>query len=299
MRGVVAAALVRAGRAGTTAALQDVLESFSAALVRSEELRRALTDPSIPVAQRRGVVSDLLARRGGPEASAVVAYVVGAERAPELPAVLAQVEGLVAEERARAEAGEPAPAEPAANRAAVRDRLRGFVELTLAAVRDLAEVDEVEDELFRMARVVDASPELESALTAPEIPLPPRQSVLHDLVGGKVRQTTEDVLAYTLRAGRLRSLARTIDWLVELTAEERGRRIAEVRTAVDLDEGQRSRLAEALGRATGREVELRVVVDPEVIGGMAVSLGDTVIDGTVRHRLAQLRDALEAPSTAA
>lgn len=299
MRGVVAAALVRARRAGTLAALSDVLESFSAALVRSEELRRALTDPSIPVAQRRGVVTDLLAQRGGADASPVVSFVVGAERAAELPAVLSQVEGVVAEERARADAGEPAPAEPAANRTAVRDRLRGFVELTLAGVRDLAEVDTVEDELFRLARIFESSPELEAALTAPDLPLPPRQAVLQDLIGGKVRQTTEDVLVYTLRAGRLRSLARTVDWLVELTAEERGRRIAEVRTAVDLDEGQRSRLTEALARAAGREVELRVVVDPAVIGGMSVSLGDTVIDGTVRHRLAQLRDVLEAPTTAA
>jgi F-type H+-transporting ATPase subunit delta len=299
VRGVVAAALVPARREATTAALAAVLESFSAALVSSEELRRVMTDPTIPVAQRRGVATDLLAERGAPDAAAIVAFVVGAERAPELPGALAQVEGLVEEERARAEAGEPSPAEPGANRAAVRDRLRGFVEMTLSRVRDLAAVDEVEDELFRMARLLESHPELEAALTDPEVPLAARQAVLHDLVGGRIRETTEDVLAYTLRAGRLRSLVRTVDWLVELTAEERGRRIAEVRSAVELDEGQRSRLTEALTRAAGREIELRVVVDPGVIGGMAVSVGDTVIDGTVRHRLAQLRDALEAPTTAA
>jgi F-type H+-transporting ATPase subunit delta len=292
VRGVVAAALVRARRARTTPALSAVLESFSRALTSSEELRRALTDPSVDVAQRRGVVNDLLRDRGAQDAAAVVTYVVAAERAAELPAVLAQIDELVGEERDLAQRNEPAPAEPPANRAAVRDRMRGFGELTLARVADVAEVDVIEDELFRFARILEGAPELEAALTDPELPLPPRDAVLRELLHGKVRPATEDLLGYQLRAGRVRSLVRAVDWLVELAALERGRRIAEVRTAVDLDGAQRERLAAALGDASGRTVELRVVVDPAVIGGMTVSLGDTVIDGTVRHRLAQLRDAL-------
>jgi ATP synthase F1 delta subunit len=95
-----------------------------------------------------------------------------------------------------------------------------------------------------------------------------------------------------IRAGHLRDLVHTFDWLVQLAAAERGRRIADVRTAVDLDASQRAQLAAALTRTAGRPVEVRVRLDPEVIGGMLVSIGDTVIDGTVRYRLERLRDTL-------
>lgn len=299
VRGVLAAALVRARLAGTVGTLHQVLEAFAAALTGSDELRRVLTDGSVPVPQRRGVATDLLRGRGAEDAASIVAYAVTAERAAELPSVVAQLVVATGEEERRVAAGEPAPAEPSAGRTAVRDRLRGFVELTLARLPDASQMDRIEDELFRFARVVEDNRVLEAALTDPELPLAPREGLLRDLVHHKVRPETEDLLVYVLRAGRVRSLVRTLEWLVELTAAERGRRIAEVRTAVDLDGAQRERLASALAEATGRQIELRVVVDPEVIGGMAVSVGDTVIDGTVRHRLAQLRDAIGAAGPAA
>jgi F-type H+-transporting ATPase subunit delta len=82
------------------------------------------------------------------------------------------------------------------------------------------------------------------------------------------------------------------DWLATLVAEERGRRIAEVRAAIALDDAERQRLAASLGRLTGREVEVRVIEDDTVLGGVLVSVGDFMIDATVRLRLERLRDAL-------
>jgi F-type H+-transporting ATPase subunit delta len=72
--------------------------------------------------------------------------------------------------------------------------------------------------------------------------------------------------------------------------------VAEIRSAVDLTEDQRSRLAAALEEATGQDVDVRVVVDPTVVGGLVARVGDQVIDGSVRHRLAQLRESLSARS---
>ena len=68
--------------------------------------------------------------------------------------------------------------------------------------------------------------------------------------------------------------------------------MAEVRTAVPLDEFRRARLREALADATGRNVELRVIVDDAVIGGVAARVGDQVFDGTVRRKLEVAREQL-------
>jgi F-type H+-transporting ATPase subunit delta len=68
--------------------------------------------------------------------------------------------------------------------------------------------------------------------------------------------------------------------------------VGEVRTAIPLDDEQRRRLTEALERATGKKIELKVIVDPSVVGGIVARVGDTVIDGSIRHRLEQLREAL-------
>jgi F-type H+-transporting ATPase subunit delta len=65
-----------------------------------------------------------------------------------------------------------------------------------------------------------------------------------------------------------------------------------VRVAVDLTADQRKRLTQALNKATGKKVELKVIVDPSVMGGAVTQVGDTVIDGSVRSRLEQLKHAL-------
>ncbi|MCB1259187.1 MAG: ATP synthase F1 subunit delta, partial [Acidimicrobiales bacterium] len=69
------------------------------------------------------------------------------------------------------------------------------------------------------------------------------------------------------------------------------RSVAEVRSAVELSEEQRTRLASALSAKLGRDVDVVVVVDPSVVGGLVTQVGDTVIDGSVRTRLAQLKEA--------
>ena len=84
-----------------------------------------------------------------------------------------------------------------------------------------------------------------------------------------------------------------IDRLVERAAAEKSRVVANVRTAIPLTDDQRDRLAQALGKATGKQVEVKVIIDPSVLGGLVAEVGDTVIDGTVRSRLEQLRAAIQ------
>jgi F-type H+-transporting ATPase subunit delta len=93
-----------------------------------------------------------------------------------------------------------------------------------------------------------------------------------------------------LHAGRVRDLVGTYEWLVELCAEERGRRVAEVRTAVALADEEVARLSRALSVIVGRPVEIRIVIDPDTVAGVLIAVGDLVIDGTIRSRFERLRD---------
>lgn len=153
-------------------------------------------------------------------------------------------------------------------------------------------LDEVEDELFRFARVFEGNDELRTTLTDPAIPPGRRVGVVEDLLGGRASAVTVNLVAFVVGAGRARELPAIVDRLVERAAEAKQRAVAEVRSSIPLDEDTQRRLAVALKRATGKDVEIKVVVDPSVLGGIVAQVGDTVIDGSVRARLDQLREQI-------
>jgi F-type H+-transporting ATPase subunit delta len=93
-------------------------------------------------------------------------------------------------------------------------------------------------------------------------------------------------------AGRGRDLPAIIDKVVKRASSSQGKEVAEVRTAVELTADQQARLAAALERATGKQINLKVVVDPSVLGGVVATVGDSVIDGSVRSRLDQVKSRL-------
>ena len=90
-------------------------------------------------------------------------------------------------------------------------------------------------------------------------------------------------------AGRADDLPAIARALVARKAAAGGREVAEVRSAVALSDDQTQRLAASLKQATGKDVDIRVTVDPTVLGGIVTTIGDTVIDGSVRSRLAQVK----------
>lgn len=153
-------------------------------------------------------------------------------------------------------------------------------------------LDRVEDELFRVARTLEGNDELRMTLTDMTIPVERRQKVVEGLLGAKASPVTVALVSFVVGVGRTRNLPDIIDRLVAMAAEERKEAVAEIRTAFPLDDEHRIRLAEALGRTTGKRISIKEVVDPTVLGGVSATIGDTVIDGTIRHRLEQLREAL-------
>ncbi|MCU1497241.1 MAG: atpH [Acidimicrobiales bacterium] len=172
------------------------------------------------------------------------------------------------------------------------DRTTAYAEAFFAVARAEGPLAEVEDELFRVAQVIRGNDELRDKLADPHIPVATRQQVVVDLLDGKATPATTSLVSLVVGTGRIRELPAIVDELLAMVAREAGKEVAEVRSAIALTDDQKSRLAEALGRATGKQIEVKVIVDPSVKGGLVAQIGDTVIDGSVRRRLDQLKHAL-------
>ena len=172
------------------------------------------------------------------------------------------------------------------------DRNLAYADALFSVARAEGALGEVEDELFRFSQTLQGSDELRDALTDERIPAARRQQIVEDLLDGKASRVTAALVSLVVGTGRARDLPAIIKQLVERSAAEANKEVAEVRTAVNLTAAQRKKLVAALNEATGKQVELKVVLDPTVLGGIVAQVGDTVIDGSVRSRLDQLKQAL-------
>ena len=172
------------------------------------------------------------------------------------------------------------------------NRIEGYARGLFEIARAEGTLDEVEDELFRFARSYENSDELRSTLSDEQIPAAKRQAIVEDLLGGKATSTTTQLVSMVVGSGRGRDLLAIVDKLVARASSAKNLELAEVRTAVALTADQQTRLAAALANATGKQVNLKVVIDPSVLGGLVATVGDTVIDGSVRTRIDQLKSRL-------
>lgn len=168
--------------------------------------------------------------------------------------------------------------------------IHGYAEALFRVVQAEGELDRVEDELYRFGKVLESSHELKQALSDQSIDKHQREKVLEELLSDKVSPHTLGLLNFIVTQGHARRLPQILSELSDIAAEARKHVVAEVRSAIPLDDGQRDKLAKALSDATGKSVEVKVLVDPSVIGGVVAKIGDTVIDGSVRRRLEQLKD---------
>jgi F-type H+-transporting ATPase subunit delta len=171
------------------------------------------------------------------------------------------------------------------------ERTQAYASALLAVARTEGHLAEVEDELFRFARLLEGNDELRTTLTDAQLPVSRRQQIVEDLLGGRANPTTTALVSMVVGTGRSGALPAIIDELVKLSAAEGNREVAEVRSAVDLTDDQKQRLSAALEAKTGKKVELKVIIDPTVLGGLVAQVGDTVIDGSVKTRLQQLKSA--------
>jgi F-type H+-transporting ATPase subunit delta len=173
------------------------------------------------------------------------------------------------------------------------ERVDAYANAMFEVARAEGVLAEVENELFGFAQAFKANDELRSTLTDAAMPSERKKGVIDDLFENSISPVSASLVSFVVSIGRARDLPDIIDRLVERAAAEKDKAVAEVRSAIALTEEQRSRLATALGQATGKQIEVKVVVDPAVLGGIVAQIGDQVIDGTVRTRLDQLRAGIQ------
>ncbi|MFF8286098.1 F0F1 ATP synthase subunit delta [Streptomyces albus] len=237
------------------AALADELAAVTALLDREVSLRRVLTDPAQSGDAKAELVQRVLGGRiSGPAADLVSGMVRSRWSAPR---------DLVD----------------------ATEELADLADL-VAAERD-GSLDDVEDELFRFARTAASSPDLRSALTSRTADASAKRELVRTLLTGRVRLATERLIVRLVTQPRGRSLEAGLDALSKLAAERRNRSVAVVTSAVPLSDEQKRRLGAALAKLYGRQVHLNLDVDPELVGGIRVQVGDEVINGSVADRLEQ------------
>ncbi|HET9076516.1 MAG TPA: ATP synthase F1 subunit delta [Acidimicrobiales bacterium] len=257
----------------------------------SDDLRRVLSDPGIGLAARRGVLTDLFGSRVGAATMRLISFVLDADRAPD---TVDDIAWLASRLRAAADRMTPV-ADGVLGHKAAEERLDGYATAVLETVEGGHDLDEIEDELFRFQRVVAGSDQLRTVLTSRDVPADMRREVVSDLLSAKASPATTSMAAYATTVGRPRDYQDLLEALVTRVASESNRRLAEVRAAVEMDDTQQRHLADALKRAVGHDVQIRVTVDPSVVGGFVATIGDTVVDASARHQLELLKERLVMP----
>ncbi|HTJ69191.1 MAG TPA: F0F1 ATP synthase subunit delta [Actinospica sp.] len=234
--------------------LSDDLASVAALLDGEVSLRRLLTDPARPGDQRAALVAELLGGKVG-------------ENAVEL------VSGVV-----RSRWSQP------------RDLADALDELAVEAELALAEragaLDAVEDDLFRFGRILAAEPELTQGLSE-RIPLQQRTGLVDSLLAGKANPSAVRLIQRVVANPRVGSVLDGVERLSSIAAAHRERLTALVTAVVPLTEAQRERLTRILADAYGKQIRLNVELDPSLIGGMTIRIGDDIIDGSLAGRLAE------------
>jgi F-type H+-transporting ATPase subunit delta len=254
------AALVSGTDVDGLRALGDELFAVLELLYAERVLRRHLADPSAPSQARRELAGRVFTGK------------VGA-------ATLGLVESL------------------AASRWSVSADLLDALELlSRRSLLTIAEreggIEDVEDELFRFSRILAGEPRLATLLADRTTAVDGRLALLDGLVAGKVTDVTRVLLGQAVRLPRDASLELLVGRMAELAAAQRDRSVAHVTAAAPLTDTQERRLAQVLSTIFGRPVSVQVELDPDVLGGLVIRVGDEVIDGSVAARLAKARQDL-------
>jgi F-type H+-transporting ATPase subunit delta len=172
------------------------------------------------------------------------------------------------------------------------------VDAALVTAQTAGRLDEVEDELFRFERILDGEPDLRAALTNRNLPAAAKRELLHRLLDGKVNPVTFALVERVILEPRGRTIERALRDLSSLAAQRRERLIAHVTSAVELTEDEQRKLAASLGETFGQALQLQIVVDPSLLGGLTVRVRDELIDASVARQLDEARRKLTGRSGA-
>ncbi len=250
--------------AGDPATLGDELFGVLYLLDREHAFRRALSDPAQPQEQRERLATGVLEGKVSTQTRDFTGELARLRWGGSLDLANAVEELAVIAIAAGAEAG--------------------------------GQLDDLEDELFRFGRIVEANPDLRRVLVDPRVETGRKADLVAGLIEGKTTAAALRLITEAVTRPRGRSLERGLDLFGRIAAERRNRLIALVRTAAELTDEQRTRLASKLAAQYGRGVHLNIEVDPTILGGMSIKIGDEEIDGTIARRLADIRRRIERSS---
>ena len=290
LQGYLAAMEESLDSTGGLAAAADEMHAVADLVDGSAQLTLALDDGSVPVASRRAVLDHLLEGRVRPEVRGLVHQAVTVVPAGELTASFHWLASRLAHAAGRSASAAAEP-EEVLGRMGSRNRVSGYAAAVFETVT-VAEIEEIEDQLFRFARTVESNRRLRAALGDRDLPVTVRQQVIAQLLGAQVLPATLRLAAYAVRGGRARDIVSTLDALVEDAARARGWRVARVQAATEVGETQQRELSEALGQLAGNPVDLQMSIDPKLLGGVVVQVGDLLVDSSTRHRLDELKEHL-------
>jgi F-type H+-transporting ATPase subunit delta len=237
----------------------DDLVQLARLLLHQVRLRKALADPGLPPEPKRALLTELGQGRLDEASVELLATVASRQRVRlrDFPGLLAGLAAMAA----------------------------------FTAADKAGQLEQLESELFGVATLVEREPRVRSALTNPGLPVENKRALVADLLRGACGRAAP--LAHRMvelsEGHQLDSVPR--EW-AELAAARRDRVVAEVRSAVALDDRRRARLAEALTRVIGKPVVLQAIVDEAILGSVVVRVGDELFDGSIRSRLEQAREAL-------
>ena len=169
-------------------------------------------------------------------------------------------------------------------------RVDGYAAALLEIARAEGDQATLVDELHAASAGLSSHGELIETLRDPRVPSERKHAILDDLLGSRASEVTVAAMSFLVSAGQAKNLGAIAARLAELSAEAEGEVVAEVRVPMELAAGQQERLRVALEQATKKRVQVRVVVDPSVMGGAVTKIGDTVLDGSVQSRFVELRE---------
>ncbi|WP_137122896.1 F0F1 ATP synthase subunit delta [Segeticoccus rhizosphaerae] len=240
--------------------LAEELFAVTGALDSSAALRRALADPS----REPQVKRDLAARLFGGKVGEATGNLVGVA-----------VSGRWSSERDLSDTTEELA-----------------VETVMAMAEAGGRLDSVEDELFRFGRVVAGNPGLRDALTDRHAGRTAKAQLVSSLLEGKASDETVRLARQAVLAPRGRRFDRVLESYLAIAARRREQLTATIISAAPLDDAQRDRLTAALSSMYEKQVLANVIVDPEVLGGLRIQIGDEVVDGTIARRLDEAKRKL-------
>lgn len=164
--------------------------------------------------------------------------------------------------------------------------------IVLTAAEREGVIEQVEDELFRVSRLLEANPQLASLLSDFTHPADKRNALLEKLIGGQVNEHTWNLLSHTITLLHGQPAELAVDHLAELAAARRGESVAHVVSAAPLSDEQTQRLSSVLGNIYGRTISVQTEVRPEILGGLRIGVGDEIIDADIATRLAKATETL-------